>query len=83
MLLKRFRNWVAAGALAAPATALAAGDCCNPCPPVTPCKVTCVEYVPEQVPVTRTTYRTECRQEAYTANRCEWVPETRVCTRTA
>jgi len=44
--------------------------------------VTVVQYCPEQVPVTRTTYKVECRQEAYTAYRCEWVPETRPCTRT-
>src|SRR5438270_8311789 len=80
MSLRRIRNWLVASALVAPSATLAAGDCCNPCP--TSCKVTCVEYVQEQVPVTRTTYRTECRQEAYTAHRCEWTQEQRVCTKT-
>src|SRR5437762_12838469 len=87
MFLRRVCNWVVAGALTAPAAAVAGGDCCNPCPPapcapVTTRKVTCVEYVPEQVPVTRTTYRMECRQEAYTAHRCEMVQQQQVCTKT-
>src|SRR5438034_11130759 len=87
MFLRRVCNWVVAGTLTAPATVVAGGDCCNPCPPapcapVTTRKVTCVEYVPEQVPVTRTTYRAECRQEAHQALRCEMVPLLPVCTKT-
>jgi hypothetical protein len=40
------------------------------------------EWLPEQYQCTRTSYRTECRTEAYTAFRCECVPEVRqrVCT---
>jgi hypothetical protein len=82
MSLRRICNWLVAGGLVAPSMALAAGDCCSPCAPVTTCKVTCVEYVQEQVPVTRTTYRTECKEEAYTAHRCEWVQQQQVCTKT-
>jgi hypothetical protein len=33
--------------------------------------------VPEHYTTTRTAYRTECKQEAYTAYRCVWVPQTR------
>ncbi len=80
MSLRRICNWLVAGALVAPSATLAAGDCCNPCP--TTCTVKCIEYVPEQFPVTRTTYKTECRQETYTLHRCEWTTEQRVCTRT-
>ena len=65
-------------------TASARGDdCCAPaCAPAAPAfrTVTCVQYVPEQYQTTRTTYKTECRQEAYTAYRCEMVPETRTRT---
>src|SRR5689334_21444415 len=88
MLLRRVCQAFAAGAFVAAAAgaATAGGDCCNaapaPCAPVTTCKVTCVQYVPERVPVTRTTYKVQCREEAYTAYRCVTVPETRVCTRT-
>lgn len=80
MLFARLRNWVVAGLLAAPTAAAAADGCCSPCPTTT-CKVTCVEYVPEQYTTTRTCYRTECRQEAYTAYRCEMTQEQRVCTK--
>lgn len=80
MTLRRFCQWVVAAAVLAPTIALA-DDCCpTPCAPTT-CKVTCIEYVQEQVPVTRTTYRTECRDEAYTAYRCEMATEQRVVNR--
>lgn len=83
MSFRRVCSVLVAGAVAASvATRAAADSCCNPCAPVTTCKVSVVEMVPEQVPVTRTTYKTECRQEAYTAYRCEVVPEQRTCTRT-
>src|ERR1700730_6522813 len=70
-----------AGAFAATAALPArAGDCCAPAPCT---RTVCVtEWVPEQYQTTRTVYKTECRQEAYTAYKCESVPETRtrVCT---
>jgi len=41
-------------------------------------RTVCVkEWVSEQYQATRTVYKTECHQEAYTAYRCETVPETR------
>lgn len=46
-------------------------------------RTVCVqEWAPEQYQCTRTSYRTECRTETYTAYRCESYPEqrTRVCT---
>src|SRR5262245_34852979 len=84
MLLRRVCSVLVVGAVAASASGRVAADagCCSPCPPVTTCKVTVVEYVPEQVPVTRTTYKVEWKEEAYTAFRCETVPETRTVTRT-
>jgi len=82
MMLRRVWSLLAAGAVVATAAGRgAADDCCAPCAPAT-CKVTVVEDCPETVPVTRTVYKTECRQEAYTAYRCEMVRETKPCTRT-
>ena len=80
MFFARMRNWVVAGLLATPTAAVAADGCCSPCPTTTR-KVTCVEYVPEQYTTTRTCYRTECRQEAYTSYRCEMAQEQRTCTK--
>ena len=82
MVLRRVCSLLAAGAVVASAAGRGAADCCSPCPPAPTCKVTVVEYCPVQVPVTRTTYKVECREEAYTAYRCEWTQETRPCTRT-
>src|SRR5262249_39190104 len=55
--------------------------------PAAPCapqfRTVCVtEWVPQPYQCTRTSYRTECKQETYTAYRCEYVPETRtrICT---
>jgi hypothetical protein len=76
----RVRNWVVAAVLATPTAALAADGCCNSCAP-TSCQATCVEYVPEQFTTTRTCYRTECKEEAYTSYRCEMTQEQRVCTK--
>lgn len=66
---------VAAG-VALPAKA---GECCNSAPCAPSC---CVQWVPQPYQCTRTAYRTECKQETYTAYRCETVPETRthICT---
>src|SRR5262249_27852570 len=48
-----------------------------PCTPT----ISCVEWVPESYPCTRTVYRTEYKEEVYTAYRCETVPGTRTyCT---
>jgi hypothetical protein len=63
-----------------------AGDCCPPpcCP--APCvivkKVCCTEWVPEHYECTRTVYKTEYKDEVYTATKTECVPEvrTRTCT---
>jgi len=82
MLLRRVCCLLLAGAFAASAGRAAGDDCCSPCAPVTTCKVRVIEMVAEQVPVTRTSYRTECREEAYTAYRCETFTETKPCTRT-
>jgi len=49
------------------------------CAPQT--RTVCVkEWVPEQYQAERTVYKTECRQENYTAYKCECVPETRTRT---
>lgn len=83
MVWQKLKLALLAGAFAA-ATALPvrAGDCCAPaCAPCTR-TVCCTEMVPEQYQCTRTTYKIECKEEAYTAYRCECVPEVRACTRT-
>src|SRR4029079_19336489 len=46
-------------AVAAAGSSVAGDGCSTPCAPAT-CKVTCVEWVPEQYQTTRTTYKTEC-----------------------
>jgi hypothetical protein len=81
MIWQQVRKALLASVVVAAGTASARGDdCCAPaCAPATR-TVTCIEYVPEQYQTTRTTYKTECRQEAYTAYRCEMVPETRTRT---
>jgi hypothetical protein len=59
-----------------------AGDCCAPaCAPKFR-TVCCTEWVCEKYPCTRTCYRTECKEECYTAYKCEMIPEvrTRTCT---
>jgi hypothetical protein len=79
---------LAGGLLAAAACTARADDAAPPAPGApapadsTPQyqTVCCHEWVPETYPCTRTVYRTECRQEAYTAYRCECVPETRTRT---
>jgi hypothetical protein len=82
MVLRRVCSMLAAGAAVALSAGRGSADCCNPCAPAPTCKVTVVEYCPEQVPVTRTTYKVECHPETYTAYKCEYVQETRPCTRT-
>lgn len=60
---------------AAPAPAEAA-----PAPAANGCgtrKITVYEWVPEKYTTTRTVYKKECRDETYTAYKCEMVPETR------
>jgi hypothetical protein len=46
------------------------------------CTVAVTECVPETCTVMKTCYRTECRQECYTAYRCEYAPEVRTRTYT-
>lgn len=58
-----------------------ANDCAAPAP----CgsrTVCCTEWVLEKFQTTRTVYKHECKEERYTAYRCECVPEnrTRTCT---
>jgi hypothetical protein len=84
MVWQHLKNALLVGAFAAAAALPArAGDCCAPAC-AAPCTrtVCCTEYVPEQYQCTRTTYKVVCKEEAYTAHRCECVPETRTCTRT-
>jgi hypothetical protein len=76
MFWQRARFALLAGVVASLAAATArAGDCCAPCTT----KVCCTEWVPEKYETTRTVYKTEYKQEAYTAYKCECYPE--VCTR--
>jgi hypothetical protein len=69
----------AALAMSAQANGKRGNDCCAPacCAPAN-----CCEMVPEYYTTTRTVMRQECRQEKYTAYRCEsyCVPEQRTCT---
>src|SRR6516165_3612298 len=69
----------AAPAAPAPTAAAPAGD---PCAPQQFRTICVTEWVPETYQCTRTVYKTEQRQETYTAYKCECVPETRtrVCT---
>jgi hypothetical protein len=62
-----------------PAPPTAAAPAADPCAPATQ-KVTVREWVPETYQCKRTVYKTECKQEEYTAYRCEIVPETRTRT---
>jgi len=81
MIWQRSRVALLVGSvLAVAASSARADDCCAPAPCTQ--TVTCTEWVPEQFQTTRTVYRTEYRQEAYTAYRNECFPETktRVCT---
>ena len=79
MSWQRVRFVLLAGVLAAVASPARAGDCAAPaCAPCTT-TVCCTEWVPQHYQCTRTVYKTEYRQEAYTAYRCECYPE--VCTR--
>lgn len=84
MFRQSFRFAILAGALiSTTGLSVRADDCCGAAAPAASCctrKVTCTEWVPETYETTRTTYRTECRQESYTAYRCESVPETRTRT---
>src|SRR5262245_60129148 len=65
-----------------PAAPAAAGTAPTAAPAPTTCKIRVCEWVQEPRTVTRTTYRTECKEEAYTSYRCETVtvPETRTFT---
>jgi hypothetical protein len=77
MFWQRIRLALLVGVLSsgAVASAQASHGCAAPCAPVC-----CTEWVREAYPVTRTCYRTEYKQETYTAYRCECVPETRTFT---
>ena len=73
--------------LAATALTARAEEGCQPAPaaPAAPCapqfRTICVtERVPETYEATKTVYERVCRQEKYTAFRCECVPETRTRT---
>ena len=89
MLLKPVRASFLIGLVAAAAVAPARasnhgdGDCgpsaAAPAAPATQ-TVTCTEWVPENYTTTRTAYRWECKQEAYTCYRCEYTNETRTRT---
>src|SRR5580658_6472040 len=60
-----------------------ADDCCAPscCAPICCTKKICVtEYVPEHYQATRTVYKTEWKEEAYTSYKTECVPEVRTRT---
>ncbi|HEV3261605.1 MAG TPA: hypothetical protein VG013_32445 [Gemmataceae bacterium] len=79
MVWQRVQFILLAGIITAVATFPArADDCCSPCPST--CTVRVKEWVPQTYQATRTCYRTECREEKYTAYRCECVPETRTRT---
>ncbi len=82
MLRQLVRTALLAGVLASTATVTARAEDhapAAPCPPQY--RTVCVtEWVSEPYQCTRTSYRTECKQETYTAYRCESVPETRTRT---
>jgi hypothetical protein len=67
---------LASACVAAAALPARADDCAAPATRT----VCCTEWVPETYQGTRTVYKTECKEEKYTAYRCECVPETRVST---
>jgi hypothetical protein len=76
MVWQRVRFVLVAGVLMAGAAVSArAEDQAAPAPATQ--TVTCTEWVPEQKQCTRTVYKTEYKQETYTAYRCECVPESR------
>ena len=73
---------LAGGIVAATGWTVCANDCCQPAPCAPTMRTVRVkEWVPEKYETTRTVYRTEQRQENYTAYRCETVQEqrTRTC----
>jgi hypothetical protein len=84
MVWQRLRLALLTGAILATAgITVRAGDCCAPAPCATPCatKKVCVkEWVPETYQCKRTVYKTECKEEEYTAYKCETVPETKTRT---
>lgn len=81
MIWKHVRIALLAGGIFAAAAVTARADDCAPAACAPKCRTVCVnEWVPETYTTTRTVYKTECRQEAYTAYRCESVPETRTRT---
>jgi hypothetical protein len=67
-----------AAAAAVPAQAGHHGCCPTTCCNSSPCCNT--EWVSQPYTCTRTCYRTECREETYTAYKCECYPETRTRT---
>jgi hypothetical protein len=74
MVWQRVRLALLAGVVAASAALSArADDCCAPASSAPAC-------APQPSVCTRTAYRTEYKQETYTAYRCESVPETRTYT---
>src|SRR5438477_2860390 len=78
MLRHNVRLALLAGVVAAATPAARAGDCCSPCAPAPTFRTVCMkEWVPEQYNTTRTCYRTEWREEVFTAYRCECTPEVR------
>jgi hypothetical protein len=78
MFWHNVRLTLLAGVVVAATPAARAGDCCNPCAPAPAMRTVSVkEWVPEQYTTTRTSYRTEWREEAFTAYRCECTPEVR------
>jgi hypothetical protein len=78
MFWQRSLSALLAGAFVAAAALPARADDCAPATRT----ICCTEWVPEKVQCTRTVLKTECKEEKYTAFRCECVPETKVCTRT-
>lgn len=53
----------------------ATGDAAKPAPAQQYCTVWVKEMVSEPYTCTKTTYKVECKEEKYTAYKCEWVPE--------
>lgn len=79
MFWQRVRFALLAGVVAAATVSSArADDCCAPAPCAPTTRTVCVqEWVPEKYQATRTVYKTQCRQETYTAYKCECVPVTK------
>jgi hypothetical protein len=82
MVWQRLRLALLTGAILATAgITVRAGDCCAPAPCAPATQKICVkEWVPETYQAKRTVYQTVCREEEYTAYKCECVPETRTRT---